>query len=127
MFIAGDRVQLSVIGKGKYDSQAKGATGTVLRETSKGSGWFDVKWDHGYENNYEVIDLDINAPVVAEQSDEQKEIAARIKYMYSVQDDEGTAIVNTRDREYAREVKAYMGGKKEGIIIMAYAPVKEIR
>lgn len=52
---------------------------------------------------------------------------ARVKYLYSVQDESGYPILNTRDREYAREFKTQMGGKKEGIIIMAYAPVKEIR
>lgn len=51
----------------------------------------------------------------------------RVKYLYSVQDESGYPILNTRDREYAREFKTQLGGKKEGIIIMAYAPVKEIR
>lgn len=69
---------------------------------------------------------ELEAPAPA-QGEEQKEVAARIKYLYSVQDADGMSLVNTRDREYAREVKAFMGGKKEGIIIMAYAPVKEIR
>lgn len=133
MLQVGDRVQLTAQGKLKYDSQAKGATGTVLRETSLESGWFDVKWDHGYENNYELDDLfvavrvPVEIPAVAEQEAEQKEVEARVKYLYSVQTDTGYPIMSTRDREYAREVKADLGGKKEGIIIMAYAPVKEIR
>lgn len=82
-----------------------------------------VSADHGHvinqvltEKDYEELDA---------QSEEQKE--PRVKYLYSVQDTDGYTLVNTRDREYAREVKSFMGGKKEGVIIMAYAPVKEIR
>lgn len=53
---------------------------------------------------------------------------ARVKYLYSVETADGeTQIMSTRDREYARQVKSYCGGKKEGVVIMAYAPVKEIR
>ena len=61
------------------------------------------------------------------QNAEQKEVSARVKYLYSVETDDGTKITSTQDREYARELKAHLGGKKEGIVIMAYAPVKEIR
>lgn len=58
----------------------------------------------------------------------QAEPAQRVKYLYSVQTADGeTHITATQDREFAREVKAHLGGKKEGIVIMAYAPVKEIR
>lgn len=74
-----------------------------------------------------LVDFEELEPVVEAQSEEQKEVAARVKYLYSVQDEDGYRIAVTSDREYAREVKAFSGGKKEGIIIMAYAPVKEIR
>lgn len=87
---------------------------------------------------YGIIGHEINQVIRSEdfeeldaQSDNQKEekpeATSRIKYLYSVQDADGMTLVNTRDREYAREVKAFMGGKKDGVIIMAYAPVKEIR
>lgn len=135
MFQVGDRVRLSVEGEEIYQDQAKGSTGTVTTRTN-GNGWTDVRWDNGHSNNYEVKDLfvtvRVDTPAIASPdtvapSAEQEEVAARIKYLYSVQDASGSPLVNTRDREYAREVKSFMGGKKEGIIIMAYAPVKEIR
>ena len=50
----------------------------------------------------------------------------RIKYLYSVEDN-GVSVYTTFDREDAREEKAFLGGKAEGVIITAYAPVKEIR
>jgi hypothetical protein len=50
----------------------------------------------------------------------------RVNYLYVVEDDDG-AFVKTFDRGYAREVKAELGGKKAGVIITAYAAVKEIR
>ena len=50
----------------------------------------------------------------------------RVNYLYVVEDDDG-AYIKTFDRAYAREVKAELGGKKAGVIITAYAAVKEIR
>lgn len=51
---------------------------------------------------------------------------SRVNYLYVVEDEDG-AYVKTFDRGYAREVKAELGGKKAGVIITAYAAVKEIR
>lgn len=50
----------------------------------------------------------------------------RVNYLYVVEDEDG-AYIKTFDRAYAREVKAELGGKKAGVIITAYAAVKEIR
>lgn len=50
----------------------------------------------------------------------------RVTYLYVVEDDDG-AYIKTFDRAYAREIKAELGGKKAGVIITAYAAVKEIR
>lgn len=50
----------------------------------------------------------------------------RVKYLYIVEDN-GVPVYTTFDREDAREEKAFLGGKAEGVIITAYAPVKEIR
>lgn len=51
---------------------------------------------------------------------------SRVKYLYIVEDN-GVPVYTTFDREDAREEKAFLGGKAEGVIITAYAPVKEIR
>lgn len=55
------------------------------------------------------------------------EIASKpVRYMYVITDENGF-IDATPDRDEARETKALFGGKREGVIITAYAPVKEIR
>lgn len=56
-----------------------------------------------------------------------KESKPRISYIYSVQSADGTVVFSTIDRDMARQVKRREGGKKAGVVIMAYAPVKEIR
>lgn len=135
MFQAGDRVKLTARGEALYACQATGTTGTVLGPTGRDSGWFDVEWDNDHSNNYETDDLyiiedEVVQPVVVEAPKEEGGVGGanpRVKYLYSVVDEAGNAWLNTPDREYAREIKAAMGGKKEGIIIMAYAPLKEIR
>lgn len=105
-------VGLIVTAEGPYDAQA-GAVNAYGMMGADRIGQVITARD------YEELD----APAPA-----QSETPARIKYLYSVETDDGLAnIMSTRDREHAREVKALCGGKKEGIIIMAYAPVKEIR
>lgn len=49
-----------------------------------------------------------------------------VRYMYVVSDASGF-IDATPDRDEARETKVLFGGKANGVIITAYAPVKEIR
>lgn len=134
MFQAGDRVKLTTRGEAEYASQATGTTGTVLGPTNEAEAcdWFDVKWDNDHVNNYETDDLyivegEVIQPVVVEAPKEEGGVNPRVKYLYSVVDEAGNIWLSTADREYAREIKAAMGGKKEGIIIMAYAPLKEIR
>lgn len=52
----------------------------------------------------------------------------RVNYLYVVEDEDGEVVyLKTFDRDHAREEKAYHGGKKAGVIITAYAAVKEIR
>lgn len=126
MFKAGDRVQLTAIGESKYVKQSGGGEGTVVFDTRL-SGRTDVRWDSGHSNNYESVDLMVISATPATLKAPSVKAEERVKYLYSVQDSDGNPILNTRDREYARETKALLGGKKEGIIIMAYAPVKEIR
>lgn len=107
-----------------YDAEAGAINGEGTGNTDEFFPATGEKYEQVLRSkDYEELEVE-STPV---QSDEQKEVAARVKYLYSVQDESGYPILNTRDREYAREFKADLGGKKEGIIIMAYAPVKEIR
>lgn len=85
-------------------------------------GGIDAKCGRGYSQLLTTEDYEeLQSVAPAEQA------TARVRYLYSVVDAAGDIWLSTQDREYAREIKAAMGGKKEGIIIMAYAPLKEIR
>lgn len=77
--------------------------------------------ERNFEENY------LTSPSATKEADPvAKESTPRVKYLYVVEDN-GVAVFSTFDREEAREEKAFLGGKAEGVIITAYAPVKEIR
>lgn len=126
MFKIGDRVKLSRLGETQYASQAQGHSGSVTSATYD-SGWSDVRWDNGHENNYEVEDLVLVEADATLKAEPKAAPTPRVKYLYSVQDKDGDAILYTHDREFARAYKALHGGKKEGVSIIPYVPLKEIR
>lgn len=72
-----------------------------------------------YEDFEEIVQTSEKAP--------EKSVAKRVKMIYTVQDSDGDIIFFTQDRDLAREVKAVEGGKANGIIIMQYGELKEIR
>lgn len=91
-----------------------------------------------YESGGEVIEqvirkadfTEIEAPLEAvspTQKKAEKLVAKRVKMIYTVQDSDGDIIFFTQDRDMAREVKAEEGGKANGVIIMQYGELKEIR
>lgn len=49
------------------------------------------------------------------------------KVVYSVLNAEDEIYATTADRDFARELKAALGGKRKGIRIFQYAAIKEIR
>lgn len=65
--------------------------------------------------------------VAQEVKTPEKLVAKRVKMLYTVQDSDGDIIFFTQDRALAREVKAGEGGKADGIVIMQYGELKEIR
>lgn len=101
-----------------------GAIVTATREyVGGGAGAVDAYMLQGRERLAQLLTSSDYEELDATSSDP----TARVKYLYSVELADGTKITSTQDREYAREIKSHLGGKKEGVIIMAYAPVKEIR
>lgn len=80
-----------------------------------------VRFDDGFDDVIELPNLRVTT-AKAETPARQP----RVKYLYIVEDN-GVPVFSTFDREDAREEKAFLGGKAEGVIITAYAPVKEIR
>lgn len=49
------------------------------------------------------------------------------KVVYGVVNSSNDIIASTFDRDYARELKAAMGGKRQGVRIFAFTATKEIR
>ncbi len=131
-FKAGDVV---VVGGGfvsgtnwqRLDANATGKVGTVRSVcTYPNSGMitdYFLNMSDGTERNFEENYLTL---FQAETPAVVKESTPRVKYLYVVEDN-GVAVFSTFDREESRQEKAFLGGKAEGVIITAYAPVKEIR
>ena len=86
----------------------------------------EVLLDSGKSLAVDVENLQLATEVTTKVSGETSGPTPRVTYLYVVEDEDG-AYVKTFDRAYAREVKAELGGKKAGVIITAYAAVKEIR
>lgn len=85
-----------------------------------------VKFDDGNVDCIELPNLQITERPSVEATPAIASRQPRVKYLYIVEDN-GVPVYTTFDREDAREEKAFLGGKAEGVIITAYAPVKEIR
>lgn len=111
----------------RLDANDTGKVGTVRSVcTYPNSGMitdYFLNMSDGTERNFEENYLTL---FQAETPAVVKESTPRVKYLYVVEDN-GVAVFSTFDREEAREEKAFLGGKAEGVIITAYAPVKEIR
>lgn len=73
----------------------------------------------------------VEAPVVVVEED-NSEVATLAedlpnKVVYGVLNAEDEIYATTADRDFARELKAALGGKRKGVRIFQYAAVKEIR
>lgn len=93
------------------------------------TGMCDFRDGHGLREATQVIQKEdyiefVGSPV---EKAPEKLVAKRVKMIYTVQDSDGDIIFFTQDRDLAREVKAEEGGKANGVIIMQYGELKEIR
>jgi len=83
----------------------------------------DADGSHQYllERHYKayVEPVKVEAPVVAE--------VLPTKAAYAVFNANDEIVATSSDREYARELKAALGGKRKGIRIFSYTAEKEIR
>ncbi|CUR44284.1 hypothetical protein VCM_00065 [Pseudomonas phage VCM] len=73
----------------------------------------------------------VKAPVIVVEED-NAEVATLAedlpnKVVYGVLNAEDEIYATTADRDFARELKAALGGKRKGVRIFQYAAVKEIR
>ena len=86
-----------------------------------------VLLDNGRSIAVDVENLQlVTKATVTRVSGETSGPKPRVTYLYVVEDEDGV-YGKTFDRDHAREIKASYGGKKAGVIITAYAAVKEIR
>jgi len=56
-----------------------------------------------------------------------EEVKPRTKVVYEVQLSDGTSILLTKNRKRARAIKATLGGKEKGVVIIQYNAHKEVR
>lgn len=80
--------------------------------------------------HYELVEVE--EPVVLLVEGDASEVAVLVsdlpnKVIYGVLNAEDEIYASTSDRDFARELKAALGGKRKGVRIFQYAAVKEIR
>lgn len=147
---AGDKVRIIAGGGGEYHYFKNGdiveyvGDGEVFRGMTY--NFYDKEVEYGIETQYlrhgdyeilsetdYLLSTEANSKRLLESVEKIHERVSgdvkqkRVKYLYSVVDSHGDSVYTSFDREDAREWKAYKGGKANGFMIMAYAPVKEIR
>lgn len=62
-----------------------------------------------------------------DEPDDSNQPSLPRKVVYAVLDSDDIVYATTSDRDYAREIKAGLGGKVSGVKIYQYAAIKEIR
>jgi hypothetical protein len=83
--------------------------------------------------HYDLVQAEkVEAPVVLVVEEDSSEVVAIAsdlpnKVIYGVLNAEDEIYASTADRDFARELKAALGGKRKGVRIFQYAAVKEIR
>lgn len=90
----GTRVVLTDAGKARYESQARGTTGTLL---SNDREWMAVKWDSGYDNVYKPEHIEA-APQEIKQPKE-KDMAGKEK-TYTDQEGDVFEVDTLNSREF---------------------------
>lgn len=133
IFQVGDKVLIvggerTMDNYGEVDAQLIGKIGTITVVFDYPISGLMSDYYIDVEGNEEIIEENYLTKVTVTEltSGEVTPKQPRVNYLYVVEDEDG-AYVKTFDRGYAREVKAELGGKKAGVIITAYAAVKEIR
>lgn len=83
--------------------------------------------------HYEVIEAakvkaaPVRAPEIIGEAKEVVDTALPTKVVYGIVTKDDEVIASTFSREYAREMKSALGGKRSGVRIFAFAATKEIR
>ncbi|UAV89710.1 hypothetical protein [Pseudomonas phage COT4] len=112
------------------------ALGEDFGPSSKGV-WSNFEDEDGYTQyllptHYEVVSTPkaaepVKAPVLEEGEAGVVGEDLPNKVVYGVLNAEDEIYATTADRDFARELKAALGGKRKGVRIFQYAAVKEIR
>lgn len=79
--------------------------------------------------HYDLVEAPkaVEKKVVVEAAVEASDETLPNKVVYGVLNAEDEIYATTADRDFARELKAALGGKRKGVRIFQYAAVKEIR
>lgn len=77
------------------------------------------------EDKPKVADVKVKVSVAVSTEVVDEDLPSKV--IYGVVNSANDVIASTFDRDYARELKAALGGKRQGVRIFAFAAVKEIR
>lgn len=128
-----------------YDHAFKG--GAVVTATGEDFGphhrgtWSNFVTDEGstqflLPEHYDLVEavkpvekkVVVEAPVIKVEGEiPETEVNLPNKVVYGILNADDDIYATTADRDFARELKAALGGKRKGVRIFQYAAVKEIR
>jgi len=134
-------VSKGVVVRVKYKSGDHGFKGgDVVTSTGNDFGphhagvWTQFVDTEGYRqyllpSHYDLVEdtKTVEKKVVVEEAVEASDETLPNKVIYGVLNAEDEIYASTADRDFARELKAALGGKRKGVRIFQYAAVKEIR
>lgn len=128
----GQLVKINETGHAKWGDSDSNPRATIGKITEVSERWVCVDWSNGNHNSYHfgdltVIETEAEKPqtVTGEAVGKSADLS-KAKTIYAVYDG-AELIYLTPDREDARGLKADLGGKRDGVIILAYGQAKEIR
>lgn len=107
------------------------ATGELFPDLPSWQNFRDAYGDTQFmmDKHFEVVkEVEVVKPAKAVEAPvKEVETSVKVKAVYAILKEDGDIVATTADRDFARELKAAMGGKRKGISIFQYGSAKEIR
>lgn len=131
---AGTKVKVLGPTLGDFHDFPKGLIVTATGELYPGlSQWQNFRDERGFtqfmmDKHFEVFEeVEVLKPAKAVETPVKEDTSVKVKAVYAILKEDGDIVATTADRDFARELKAAMGGKRKGISIFQYGSAKEIR
>lgn len=133
-FKAGTKVKVLGPTLGDYHGFIAGQIVTATGELFPGlPSWQSFRDAYGdtqfmMDKHFEVVEeVEVVKPAKAVEAPVKEDTSVKVKAVYAILKEDGDIVATTADRDFARELKAAMGGKRKGISIFQYGSAKEIR